>query len=606
MKKSLFTALLCLCCASVMALEDTFKMYTTDSANISFEQMWEGYDPTKEPLDVEVLKEWEQDGVKLQIIRYCALVHKGQKSMVAAVYGYPIGGKNLPALVQTHGGGQSASADAVIANAKRGYATISVAWAGRIIAEGYTVDKDIRALFDENKTDDPKYLLTTDWAAVDGFHAPSRYPDTQVTSEKPSKYSIDTVPSPRNNSFFLGIVAGRRAITFLQAQKEVVNPEKIGMYGHSMGGRLTTYVSGSDARIVAAAPSCGGLVENEDPELDNRHPPLAMRNKYFLANSSAKFLFLAPVNDFYGQSIYIQESVACLKNDYRVASTPHYSHRDIPSGYITGLLWMDMHLKGTFTYPKEPATELKLGATPTYTVTPDESMRINSVEVYYSFGADIPDNPENRDIRKYRFWNYAPTVKKGDKYVAELPLQSTDKVIWVYAHVNYDLGHTESGADFGYKPYSTDNFNVSSVIEEIFPEQLKKAGAKVTFEQTDIIEDFQGEWAKQWYSHSNNGELHLRTNKIFRSAYSAPEGATKIILTATSEKENTLVVQIDESYSASVKLKAGTQTVELALSEFKNKEKEELSSFSETGKITLIGRSGADNIPEFKLLKWAK
>jgi len=92
--------------------------------------MWAGFDPRAEPLDVEVLKEWEEDGVVLRVLRYRIGVFKGRKGMMAAVYGCPKGGSNLPGLVQIHGGGQYADYKAPLTNAKRGYATISIAWAG--------------------------------------------------------------------------------------------------------------------------------------------------------------------------------------------------------------------------------------------------------------------------------------------------------------------------------------------------------------------------------------------------------------------------------------------------------------------------------------------
>ena len=96
--------------------------------------------------------------------------------MMAAVYGYPKGAKNLPGLVQIHGGGQYADANAVLTNAKRGYATISVSWAGRINAPDYKVNPDAVKLFWDGKTDDPKYKVITDWGALDAYHAPSRNP----------------------------------------------------------------------------------------------------------------------------------------------------------------------------------------------------------------------------------------------------------------------------------------------------------------------------------------------------------------------------------------------------------------------------------------------
>ena len=61
-----------------------------------------GRDSTRaEPLDVEVLRDWEEDGVVLKVLRYRIGVFKGQKALIAAVYGYPKGGTKLPGLVQT-------------------------------------------------------------------------------------------------------------------------------------------------------------------------------------------------------------------------------------------------------------------------------------------------------------------------------------------------------------------------------------------------------------------------------------------------------------------------------------------------------------------------
>ena len=90
--------------------------------------LWAGFDPRAEPLDVEVLKEWEDGGVVMKILRYRIGVFKGRKAMMAAVYGYPKGAAKIPGLVQIHGGGQYAQLEAVLSNAKRGYATISIAF----------------------------------------------------------------------------------------------------------------------------------------------------------------------------------------------------------------------------------------------------------------------------------------------------------------------------------------------------------------------------------------------------------------------------------------------------------------------------------------------
>ena len=36
----------------------------------SFEELWAGYDPRVEPLEIEILKEWEEDDGVLRIVRY--------------------------------------------------------------------------------------------------------------------------------------------------------------------------------------------------------------------------------------------------------------------------------------------------------------------------------------------------------------------------------------------------------------------------------------------------------------------------------------------------------------------------------------------------------
>ena len=53
--------------------------------------MWKGFDPRAEPLDVEILQQWEQDDVVLQVLRYRVGIFKGKKSIMAGIYGYPKG-----------------------------------------------------------------------------------------------------------------------------------------------------------------------------------------------------------------------------------------------------------------------------------------------------------------------------------------------------------------------------------------------------------------------------------------------------------------------------------------------------------------------------------
>ena len=165
--------------------------------------MWQGFDPRAEPLDTEVIKQWEEDGVVMKILRYRVGIFKGQKAMMAAVYGYPKGASKIPGLVQIHGGGQYADYKAVLTNARRGYATISIAWAGRLTAPDYHVAPNVVKLFWDGQKDHPHYKITTDWGALDAYHAPSKNGKDAFACIPSYEWSLDPVKSPRNSSWFL-------------------------------------------------------------------------------------------------------------------------------------------------------------------------------------------------------------------------------------------------------------------------------------------------------------------------------------------------------------------------------------------------------------------
>ena len=60
--------LVCVACALVMGsaelqAEDTFEPYASSDVPKTAVALWEEYDPRKEPLDIEIVQEWEKDGV---------------------------------------------------------------------------------------------------------------------------------------------------------------------------------------------------------------------------------------------------------------------------------------------------------------------------------------------------------------------------------------------------------------------------------------------------------------------------------------------------------------------------------------------------------------
>ena len=49
------------------AQEETLPPLVDGIAPKNYDELWAGYDPRKEPLDVEVLHEWEKDGVVMRV-----------------------------------------------------------------------------------------------------------------------------------------------------------------------------------------------------------------------------------------------------------------------------------------------------------------------------------------------------------------------------------------------------------------------------------------------------------------------------------------------------------------------------------------------------------
>ena len=97
-------------------------------------ELWAGYDPRKESLKSEVVREWEEDGVVIRYLRYYIGTFKGKPAWMAGFYAFPKNEKNLPGVLHMHGGGQRANLTLVKFHASQGYGALSVNWGGKPIA----------------------------------------------------------------------------------------------------------------------------------------------------------------------------------------------------------------------------------------------------------------------------------------------------------------------------------------------------------------------------------------------------------------------------------------------------------------------------------------
>lgn len=531
MAQSLAALMLAMSATNLHA-EDSLPPLKDGRIPATLDELWSGYDPRNEPLAAEVLKEWEQDGIVCRLIRYQVGVFKGAPSKVAAFHAFPRGGSKLPAVLELHGGGQSANLDSMVGFAKRGYAGLSLNWGGNKLNFGQS----------KQSHGGPQ----TDWGRLDATHPPQRNKANHFAGAlTPDEYTLDAVESPRNSNWFLVLIAARRAITFLEQQPEV-DGSRIGVTGHSMGGKLTTDLAGIDKRVRAAVPSCGGSGDILESQTDLpgclKTKPSAMElacisDNAYIPRITCPVLWLSPANDFHAHIDNMAWNWRNVPDDIlRFSIAPHLNHRHTAEHQITQQLWFEQHLKGAFTMPKTPRIELNLktaDGVPVVTVAPDEAMPVQRVDIYYSI------DPHELT----RFWRDAMAVKDGNTWKANCPVMSLGQPIFAYANVIYD-----TPAQFRNTPHApghedSDTFAISSRVLSSSPSQLQTAGVKATDRPGRIIDDGSRGW-RDWYL-LNWGHPPLWsafTRKIKDPKWRGPDGA-KLLFEIKSQTDNALVVK---------------------------------------------------------------
>lgn len=502
----------------------------------TLDALWGDYDPSKAPLEIEVLKEWEQDGVVARIIRYQVGTFKGAVAKVAGFYCFPKAAGKLPGLLQLHGGGQSASLSSVMADAKNGYASLSLNWGG-------------------NKMEVPKTVAEsgnwggpqTDWGALDATHPPQRSKMNHFAGGmSPDEFTLDPVESPRNSNWFIVLIAARRGLTFLQQQPEV-DPARLGVYGHSMGGKLTTDLAGIDRRVKAAVPSCGGAGEIDVSQTDlpgcikTTVTPFhrdCISDNVYIPRITCPTLWLSPTNDFNAAIDHMAWNWRNVPDSLlRFSITPHRNHAHDDAHGLTKLLWFEQNLKQAFVFPQSPQLTLLTNAkdgVPVLTVTPDASRPVKSVDIYYS----VDPHPTTR------FWRDAKAVKQGNQWTAPAPLMSLEQPLFAYADVTYDTPEAYHKIALTPGTGNSNIFSVSSRVVSAGPSQWKAAGVRATDQPERLIDAGDRGW-HDWYITSWN---HLalgaaNTSKLKDPKWRGPNGG-KLVFEIKTATDNTFVVVI--------------------------------------------------------------
>lgn len=506
--------LLVLLCSAFVQGAESLPALQAGKAPENLAELWGGYDPRAEPLEVEITKEWEQEGLVCRVVRYRIGTFKGRPATMAAFYAFPKGAKALPAILQIHGGGQSASLSAVVTNAKLGYASLSLNWGGNKMT-----------LADGKVYDGPN----TDWGALDATHPPQRNKVNHFAGgTEPDLYTLDAVDSPRNDNWFLVTLAARRALTFLERQPEV-DPAKLGVTGHSMGGRLTVQLSGIDDRVKAAVPSCGGSGDfTGDPATFPGGKPskrsardLATRSENpYLARIEAPTLWLSPTNDFHAHQYdfaYTWRAVRAGQLGFSIS--PHFNHRHTDDHSLTATLWFEQHLKGALQLPATPQLRWQPASSDghaVFTVTPDPSRPVKAVRVYATADAHALT----------AFWRTVPTTPTETGWQAIIPTLAAKDPLFVYADVAYETPEAYRKIPTNPGVGRSETYALSTAVLALNATQLAEGGVRPSARRDRMIDAGATGWQDWFRLNWGNPTLWTATTrKIKDPLWRGPQGA---------------------------------------------------------------------------------
>lgn len=521
-------------------------------------ELWSQFDPRRDPLQTELIREWHADGIILRHVRFLVGTFRGTAARLTAIYGFPgsqrDSGSRLPAVLHIHGGGQRGSLSEVRFLAARGYAGLSISWGG-----SSTGQPPVNPL-EGAEPGDP----ATDWGNID----PTQLNVAGYASVLPGPQQLLTDrEDPRNNNWYILTLGCQRALTFLEQQPEV-DAERLGVHGYSMGGNLTMYAAAADRRVRVAVPGVGGagwrwqlheFAGNRGRAQDHVTGDLDLFRRTLSFESVAPLircpvLHRSATNDFHGwmDDVY-RTNLLIPDQQLRYSWTIHMNHRLAEETAVALPLWLDQHLRGGPALPDTPAVRLLLsaGESPRVQVHPARhDWAVDRCEVYYGVDGDP----------RARFWRSADVVAQpvepptgngqgtaaggGQWLQAGLPLESLERPLFVFANVFYRLPQPVDMSELPGFREPVQRLCLSSELLSAAPQQLQTAAVQASLQRGSLIDDF-SRGLRDWYQ-LNAGHVSLVqtwTRKLTDPLYQGAAGA-RLRISLRMERTNWLTFVI--------------------------------------------------------------
>ncbi|MBI5399150.1 acetylxylan esterase [Candidatus Saganbacteria bacterium] len=288
------------------------------------------WDFPSQPVAYEVGRSYFRNNIMVEEVYYSSREYRGQPTKIFGYFCYPKSRWKLPGLIISHGGGGTANLAGAIIWAKHGYAVLAIDLPGK---------------------------------------GEKRWSSRSTGPNMDVPLLLRTEPNPIDNYLVHAVAAVRNGITFL-AEREEVNPEKLGMVGVSWGGVITLLTNGQDKRLKTAVNIFGSGFISEGCTWQDRFTLKSTAElekwetlidpKNFLKTQNSPILFMTGTNDhcYYLPTFQKSYEEIIIQKKYILFSNGR--HQFMPEMQAIVFRWLDNKLKKTGrTFPNVCVEELQ-------------------------------------------------------------------------------------------------------------------------------------------------------------------------------------------------------------------------------------------------------
>jgi len=561
-RNTLITGILAL----LMAL--AFNAFADSAENLPTPlEIWKAYDPDAGDYKEEIVGERTEDGIYYRESYISAYVNN-EEIRVYCKYAVKAGARNAPGLMDVHGWMGAPNPD--MSYVKEGWAVMSHDYSGLTNRQHHT--QYPRAMMHGCMD-----------ARAKGFSLIyDRMPDgSQLTD-------------PKATSHYLWNAIQRRALSYLLTQKEV-DRNRIGAKGFSYGGTIMWNLA-MDPRVKAVVAYFGvGWINyyrdhavwmHNNPYKEPEKTPgeelflSAVAPQAHAPYITAACLWLNGSNDHHGGHERAGQTFAMFKPgvpwDFAVQARGHHNTDKLGDDCK---LWLEKYVLGKdIFWPARPESKITLGGdgVPELHLTPSSPERIKELQVYECL--KTANNIE-------RYWRDVKFERKGDTWIAQLPVMNVNDYVFSYANIRYD-----------------NECVVSSDFEAVIPAKLGNAVATDT--KTDALPGGADRWSHAAPAEGVGGISGFRpidnrrgtdSDQFSDPKWKAPRGADLTFKFYCTQPQ-TLILSANGRLTTEIKITASDewQSMTVKANEVKQPEGSALGDWSEVNNIGFKPKGGSD------------